>query len=83
MSVLRVSGDVGAEGSGIVAPYPDLPREKYFSVTLVEIDTDTVIFNSSRCSLVSQRWEIGARGIVTGDFAFKAVNWNHQFTQSD
>ncbi len=76
MSVLKISADGGAEGAGIAAPYASLSREKYFSLTLVEHHTDLIIFRADRCSLTSQQWEVAAKGMVSGQFSFEAIEWD-------
>jgi len=78
MSVYRMSGDGGAEGAGITAPYTHLPNEKYFSITLIEHHRDLVIFEASQCSLISQSWEHPARGHVKGAFAFEAISFSNE-----
>lgn len=78
VSVIRLSNDGGAEGAGVITPYPELSREKYFSLTLIERHTDLVIFRANRCSLLSQSWEIPVRGIVTGNFSFEALEWTNE-----
>lgn len=77
-----MTSDVGAEGVGLVAPFPVLPKEKYFSLTLVEIDTDLVIFEAPSCALVTQSWGYDAGRPSAGEFSFKALGWSHQFTKN-
>lgn len=75
LNVLRISGDGGAEGAGFTVQYPDLSRERYFSLVLVESNTDLVLFQARRCSLLSQSWGVPSRGIVTGSLSFRAIEW--------
>lgn len=84
MNVLRISGDGGAEGAGITAAYPDLSREKYFSVTLIELNTDLTLFQARKCSLVSQNWDISAKSLVSGSLSFEFIDFSNEiarFTQ--
>jgi hypothetical protein len=78
LSVLKLGGDGGAEGAGVAAPYPDLSREKYFTLTLVEIRSDLILFRANRCSLVNQSWSVPVRGLVSGSFSFEAIEWDNE-----
>jgi hypothetical protein len=78
VSVLKISADGGAEGAGMAAPLPDLSRERYFSLTLIEYNTDLVLFRASRCTLQTQSWDAPARGFVTGSFSFEAIEWDNE-----
>ncbi len=84
IEVIKLSGDGGAEAAGFAAPYPELSREKYFSLTLVEVGTDLIIFRADRCSLTDQAWSVPSRGFVTGSFEFEALEWdNGQSTKTN
>jgi hypothetical protein len=79
MSIYRTVGDGGAEGGGMTAPAEELPREKYFSVLLVDRGaSDAVIFQADDCSLTSQAWSVPSRGIVTGSLEFEALTWSNE-----
>lgn len=78
MQVYRLVGDAGAEGAGITAPYDDLPKEKYFTVMLVDRGSDSTLFRADYCSLTSQSWSIPSRGIVTGSLDIEAINWSNE-----
>jgi len=49
----------GIEAAGMVATYPDLAREKYFTVTLIDRATDTVAFQAEGCVVTAQSWTAG------------------------
>ncbi len=80
MSVLRLAQDGGAEGAGMTVSYVDITREKYFSLALVDRVTDTIVFQARRCKLTSQSWDIPARGRVTGQLDFTAIDWSNEAT---
>lgn len=80
ISVMKITADGGAEGAGVTAPYPEISRERYFSLALIEIGSDLVIFQADRCSLVSQSWNAPARGLITGSFSFEAIDWTNEVT---
>lgn len=78
LTVYRRAGDGGAEGAGITVALPDLSREKYFRVTLIERRTQKVIFNAPRCKITSQSWDVPTRGHVTGTLNFTATTWSNE-----
>lgn len=80
VSLLRGIADGGLEGAGVTPNFAFLTREKYFSVTLVERTTDTVLFHATNCSATSQSWDVPARGYVTGQMQFEALTWNNEVT---
>jgi hypothetical protein len=78
IGLLRAVGEGGLEGIGVTPFFHDLPREKYFTLALVERGTDTQIFRADRCSIMSQAWNIPAKGMVTGTMTFEAMDWNNE-----
>lgn len=78
MSLYRTLGDGGAEGAGLTTDYDNLAKEKYFSVSLVERGSDTVIFRADYCSVNSQSWDISSREMMTGMVEFEALNWSNE-----
>ena len=79
-SLLRRIADGGAEGAGMAALMENLPREKYFTVMLLERTTDTVLFRADFASVTSQSWSVPARGRVTGSISFSCLSWNNEVT---
>jgi hypothetical protein len=78
MNILRLSGDGGAEGAGLSVPFPELSREQYFSLVLVEIPTNLVLFASRQCSANSQSWGAATRDYVRGSVNFECIGWNNE-----
>lgn len=78
LSLWRLIGDGGAEGAGFTVAYPELTRERYFSIVLVERATQLVVFQADRCSLVSQSWDMPSKNYVTGTLDFKAINFSNE-----
>lgn len=78
LRLYRTVGDGGAEGAGMAASFEDLPREKYFTVQLIDRGSDKVLFQAQLCSVVSQSWEIQSKGIVTGQLEFEAISWSNE-----
>jgi hypothetical protein len=78
MMLLRTIGDGAAEGAGLVAQFADVPREKYFSLSLIERSTDTQIFRADRCSVLNQSWDVPSKGLAMGSLNFEALSWNNE-----
>lgn len=78
LMLLRIIGDGGAEGAGMVAQFPDVTLEKYFTLALVERSSDTQIFRADSCSVTSQSWDVPARGLVMGTLNFEALTWSNE-----
>lgn len=78
MRVYRTVGDGGAEGAGITANFEDLPRGKYFTVQLLERGSDKVFFQAELCTVISQSWDLPAKGAVTGTIEFEAISWQNE-----
>lgn len=78
MRIYRTVGDGGAEGAGITANFDDLPREKYFTVQLIERGSDKIFFQAELCSVVTQSWDVPAKGVVSGTIEFEAITWNNE-----
>lgn len=78
MMLLRTVGDGGPEGNGLVAEFSLVPREKYFTLALVDRLTDTLIFRADQCSVLNQSWDIPAKGLAMGSLSFEALTWNNE-----
>lgn len=78
LALLRTLGDGGAEGAGFTAPYEQLSREKYFSLYLLDLQTDKTIFRADYCSVTNQSWDIGARELIKGSLEFEALDWSNE-----
>lgn len=73
IDVYRLKGDGGATGAQLTTQFQDILRQRYFTVSLVERTTGEILFEASRCSLVTQSWKAPGRGFVTGQFNFKCL----------
>ena len=78
IGVIRTIGDSGAEGAGMTTTFYFVPREKYFSLQLIEIASDTVVFEAGYCSVAHQSWSAPSRGKVEGEIHFEALDWNNE-----
>lgn len=77
MVIYRLHKDGGAEGAGMKAPPPDLARQKYFSLLLLDRLTDTVVFRADQCVVQSETWNF-AKGLVTGTVSIQGQTWGNE-----
>jgi len=73
MTIYRMIADGGTEGAGIQANQIDTAREKYFTITLVERTTDTVVLQINQATVQSQAWSVSPRGLLMGQISFTAI----------
>lgn len=78
LTVYRLRGGGGIEGAGMAAPMPDIPNENYFTVTLVDLVTKFIIFQSNTCSVESQRWNVAVKQYLMGQVSFSCLNWSNE-----
>jgi hypothetical protein len=78
MAVYRLSGDGGAQGAGLIPTYEDIPRGKYFNITLIDRSNDLILFQAKFCVLQSEGWSVPSKGIVTGSLRFEAIDWSNE-----
>lgn len=78
LTILKLSGDAGAEGAGLTVPFPELSREAYVSLTLVEHHTDRILFTADQCAITGQAWDVPVRGLMTGRISFEAISWSNE-----
>lgn len=77
LSLYRLD-DGGVEANGLTTPYEDLPREKYFTLQLIDRGTDRVLFQAQFCSTTSQSWNFPAKHLATGSLSFEALTWQNE-----
>lgn len=78
ISLLRTHGDGGLEGQGLAARPEDLPREKYFTITVIDKINNKILFQANYCSVVSQSWSMPERSIVKGRLSFMAITFGNE-----
>jgi hypothetical protein len=78
LSLLRTLGDGGAEGAGFTAPYEYLSRERYFSLALIDRQSDSVIFRADYCSVTNQSWDVQPKEQIKGVLEFEALDWSNE-----
>lgn len=79
MGLLRTIADGGAQGAGITVPQSVVSSQKYFTIVLVERNTDTTLFRADYCMAESEGWAIPAKGIMAGTVSGVGVLWTNDF----
>lgn len=82
VGLLRLAGDGGIEGLGIVPQFEDLTRQKYVTLALVDRTTKVLLFRADQCVIVDQQWAVAAKGRLEGNMSFKGVTWSNEFPRS-
>jgi hypothetical protein len=76
---MRQHDDAGVEGFGIVAIQDKLSNGRYFSLQLIDRETDSVVLQVLKASLTSQQWRVQAKGVLTGSFSWEALQYSNEF----
>lgn len=82
MTVYRMIGDGGAEGSGIQAPQYLQSREKYGTLVLTERQTDTTVLKIDQVSIDSQAWTFASKTLVMGNITFTGIVFTNEVQTS-
>jgi len=80
VNVLRLIGDGGIEGDQIGESFENVINERYFTLLLIERQRNTILFKADQCSVVSQSWDIPAKGICSGSISFIGITWQNEAT---
>lgn len=76
MGVLRVIGDGGLQGAGMVAPQQALlAREKYFSLLLIERTSGLPIFQADLCQVDAEAWTVASKNLLSGQVQGSGIVW--------
>ena len=78
MGVVRLMGDGGMQGNGIVANQTNIIKEKYFTIMLVERLSDLPVFQADMCQTDGEQWSITAKGLMTGTVSGKSIVWTNE-----
>lgn len=78
MGLYRTALDGAAEGPGMASPLDTLPNERYFSMALVDLTTQVVIFQADHCSVENQSWAVDAKGLVMGNVSWSALSYRNE-----
>lgn len=72
---LRIIGDGGLQGSGVVAQQTDISLEKYFSLLLVERTSGLTIFKSDYNNVDSEAWQLASKTVMSGTVSGSGISW--------
>jgi hypothetical protein len=78
LSMYRQSQDGGAEGAGLTVTLPEISRQSYFSMMLIEEHSNTVLFEARRCSVEDQAWAFATKQLVVGAVNWRALEWSNE-----
>jgi hypothetical protein len=78
MGLYRTHMDGAVEGGGMISTLLELPREKYFTILLVDLVTQTAIFQADFCSVESQSWSFESKSLAAGSVTFSALSYNNE-----
>lgn len=78
MTLYRLHSDGGAQGAGMVPKYEDMPRGRYFTVSLIDRSNDLLLFEARYCVVQSESWNVPAKGIITGSVHFEGIDWSNE-----
>jgi len=78
ITLLRLIGDGGAQGIGISVPQSVVSKEKYFTMVLVERETDTTIFRMIGGICHGEVWQAQAKGVLSGTVNFSGTYWDNE-----
>ena len=77
----RLAGDGGIEGAGVSTEFAEIPRQKYFTLTLRDRVTDSVLFEFDYCMVDEQIWQVATKELMTGSFNFTGITWANEATK--
>lgn len=78
MSLYRIKGSGGLQGLGISPVSTEIARGKYFTITLIERISDTVIFEAKFCKVDNESWDVAAKSMSIGTVAAKCLSWSNE-----
>jgi hypothetical protein len=81
MGVLRTIGDGGGQGAGVIALQSEVSKEKYFSVLLLERQSDLPLFKADLCQTDAEQWSVTAKGLATGQISCSGIIWSNEANQ--
>lgn len=76
LEILRLRNSGGIQGSGIAAPEDKVLLERYWSLTVIDRLSDSVILQIDEASVVDENWSVG-RGLISGSFSFEGISWTN------
>lgn len=78
MGVLRTVSDGGMQGAGIVANQVDISKEKYFTIMLIERESDTTLFQADFCQSDQETWNVVSKSVMAGTVSGSGIIWSNE-----
>ncbi len=75
LAVVKIIGDGGLQGAGVMANQTDITSEKYVSLLLIDQGSDTVMFQADYAQITNEAWNVPAKGLVKGQITFSALSY--------
>lgn len=77
LQLYMIRGRCGIEGEGLAATWEAATRGKYFSILILDRQTQNVIFEGQKNRATGQQWRFASRSIVTGTVQFTGLFYNN------
>ncbi len=75
IGLYRITGSGGLQGIGVTGTFAEVASLKYFTIQLIDIRTDLIMFEARECVCESESWNVAVKSLVTGTMAFKGLRW--------
>jgi hypothetical protein len=77
MQLYRLSMTSGTTGV-MTSHYYDLPKEKYFSIDLVDKKSGMVFFHTTTATAIAENWDIRTKQVMMGALQFECIIWTNE-----
>lgn len=77
LDIVRLRNSGGLQGAGLVPDDFVILRERYFSLTIVDRLSDTVLLQVDEASVGEENWSVPSRGLISGSFTFEGIGWTN------
>jgi hypothetical protein len=78
MTIFRMHRDGGIEAAGMIPTWNTLTKGKYFSITIKDRATDTVLLNADKCCIQKQGWRVEPKSHVMGTIQFSGIKYENE-----
>lgn len=75
---LRIRGTGGLQGKGVTSPFPQLQKQRYFSILVLHRLDGSRVFAADQCLVDEEEWNAVAKGRLEGSFTFRGVRWENE-----
>ena len=78
LTIYRLHRDGGIEAAGLIPTWNQLTRGKYFSLTIKDRATDTILLHADKCEVQSQSWRVDPKQHVIGTITFSGIKYENE-----